>query len=120
MSLFKLGNFILSSGERTDWVIDCNALSDGDIKAMVSIAIGILPPFGSVVATTHGDMRFVQELSHHSQDGGRLLIAQDVITNGNSMEEARDGRDAIGICMFARQKPPSWVKAVWRLDDGAQ
>jgi orotate phosphoribosyltransferase len=115
MSLFKSGTFVLHSGQHTDWIIDCAALTDESIQTLAHIAVKMLPPFGTVQPVMRGGLRFATALAKYSQEGGRLLIAEDVVTTSNSMEELRDGRDALGICMFARGPVPPWVKAVWHL-----
>lgn len=115
MTLFKSGEFILHSGQKTDWIIDCDAFNDEDIKTLALIASKILPPFGTVLPVMRGGLRLAIAISRYGQEGGRLLIAEDVVTTGTSMEEIRDGRDAIGICIFARGPVPAWVTPIWSL-----
>lgn len=115
MTLFKSGDFTLHSGNRVDWIIDCNFLSSEDINTLALIGSKILPPFGTVLPVMRGGLRLAIALSKYGQDGGRLLIAEDVVTTGQSMEDVRDGRDAIGICIFARGPVPSWVTPIWSL-----
>jgi hypothetical protein len=37
MSLFKVGNYILRSGQQSQWIIDCDCLSLLDWDALASI-----------------------------------------------------------------------------------
>lgn len=115
MTLFKSGDFILPTGERTDWVINCDSLTDEDMQTLARIAADLLPPFGAVIPVMRNGPRFAQALTRYTQEGGRLLIAEDVVTTGNSMEEIRDGRDCLGIAIFARRPPPVWITALWTM-----
>lgn len=47
--------------------------------------------------------------------GEGLLIVDDVLTTGRSMEKQRSKREAKGIVLFARGPCPLWVEAVWML-----
>jgi hypothetical protein len=46
---------------------------------------------------------------------GPVLIADDVCTTGASMEEARAGRDCIGVVAFTRGSIPAWVTSLFTL-----
>lgn len=52
----------------------------------------------------------------------RLLIVDDVLTTGRSMEDARRANsayrhmdDVIGAVIFARAKPAPWIKPVFQM-----
>jgi len=113
MSLFSSGAYILHSGEATNWSIDCNALSDEDVRALALMAFDLLPPFGTVMPTLRGGTRLATALNKFTQEGGQILIAEDVFSDDESMEEIRDGRNCLGITIFARSKPPEWVRVLW-------
>lgn len=119
MSLFQTGNFNLNSGESSTWKVECDALTDEDLRTLAYIAttnvlfkIGI--SYGTVEGVPTGGLRFAKELEKYAT-GQHLLIADDVLTTGNSMERLRNGREAIGIVIFARAKPPPWIHAIWSL-----
>ena len=38
------------------------------------------------------------------------------MTTGNSLEQQRNGREAIGYVIFARGPLPAWAKALFTLD----
>jgi len=64
--------------------------------------------FGAVEGVPSGGLRFAEALRQY-QSAGPLLIADDVLTTGASMELHRAGRDALGVVIFARGPCPAWV-----------
>lgn len=110
MSLFEKRDVELHSGSQSDWIIDCTALYDSDFECLAYLASKILPPFGSVEGVPDGGLRFADKLRQYITEGP-VLIADDVLTTGNSMEEQRAGRKpALGIVIFARKKPEQyWI-----------
>lgn len=121
MSLFNLGTFVLSSGQTSTFKIDCDALTDADWAALARSAAGSLPPFSSVVSVPTGGDRFAKALEAYAGDDygqNRTLIVDDVLTTGASMERAREattGR-SLGVVAFARNKPPPWILAVFKME----
>lgn len=130
MNLFNWGEIILSSGKKSKLKVDCDALSDGDIKTlaeMIRVLVG--QPFGSVEGIPRGGMRLAEALEDFKTEGPHL-IADDVWTTGGSMINAVMARmgpsrnfenqpKILGAVIFARGKLPSsgWVKAIWHLDE---
>jgi hypothetical protein len=113
MGLFCLGDFKLHSGRHSSFKIDCDALSDDDLAALAWQIAAKLPPFGSVEGVPRGGLRLAQALQAYVQYGPPL-IADDVLTTGNSMEEQRAGRSCYGIVLFSRtSRLPDWIKAVF-------
>lgn len=109
-SLFNRGRFSLHSGGESDFLIDCSALTATDLQALASRAAQMLPPFGRVEGIPTGGLQFADYLKQHiDPNADQLLIADDVLTTGASMEEYRAGRSAIGVVIFARGIPPVWV-----------
>jgi hypothetical protein len=110
MSLFRLGDFKLHSGGQSDFKIECEGLDDDDLDAIAYMLAKLLPPFGLVEGVPHGGLGLAQAMSKWA--GGppnRLLIVDDVLTTGASMEEQREGRDAYGAVIFARGPCASWI-----------
>lgn len=74
-----------------------------------------LPPFGSVEAvtsTSHVPGWLRDGFLHHATGlvSDPVLIVDDVLTTGASMEEARAGRPARGMVLFSRMSPwPAWI-----------
>ncbi len=111
--LFEAGYFRLHSGEETTWRINCEVLSDDDVRTLAAI-IASHCTFGSVEGVPTGGLRLAEALRPLATTGP-LLIVDDVLTTGSSMEEHRAGRDAIGYVIFDRSggcRQP-WVRALW-------
>ena len=105
---------MLSSGLHSSWKIECDALTPHDWYTLALIACELLPPFGAVEGVPRGGIAFAEALRRHVT-AGPLLICDDVLTTGASMERLRAGRDAIGVVAFARGPCPDWVMLIWRL-----
>lgn len=112
MDLFQSGNFTLASGAKSEWKIECDAISDNEWNTLAKMAVEILPPFGSVEGVPTGAVKFADALRIYATQGP-LLIAEDVVTTGGSMERFRNGRDAIGVAVFSRGAHPDWVKPLF-------
>lgn len=112
MSLFQLGKFVLHSGHTTTWLIDCEALADSDMETLATMIADMVGRFGSVEGVPRGGLRLAKALERHTTTGP-VLIVDDVLTTGASMEQQRAGRDVIGAVIFARGPCPSWVGALF-------
>lgn len=109
MSLFQLGDFTLASGASSKWKIECDAITPEEWDALALMASEILPPFGSVEGVLRGGIPFANALRKYVTEGP-LLIAEDVVTTGGSMERFREGwGDVIGVAVFSRGHHPEWV-----------
>ena len=131
MSLFQLGEFTLASGQTSTFKIDCDALTADDWAALAHLAADRLPPFSQVMGVPTGGHPFALALRRYATTSPRLLIAEDVVTTGGSMEryvaELRemgkvchvpaDAADIIGVCAFARGPVPAWVTPLFTLVD---
>ena len=107
-TLFKSGGFTLHSGAFTSWLIDCAALTDADLSTLAFLTVSLFGAYGEVEGVPEGGLRFARELRKFTTVGP-LLIADDVLTTGASMEAQRDGRKAKGVVIFARGPCPTWV-----------
>lgn len=117
-NLFRSADFTLASGRHSVWKIDCDALTDDDWVTLAALATTKLPPFSDVEGVPTGGLKFAAALERHIVPGaGRLLIADDVLTTGGSMEAHRKGRLAMGVAVFGRGPPPGWVRCLFRLHD---
>lgn len=119
MSLFQYGDFLLHSGGRTNWIIDCRALTDEDLLALAQMAANMLPPFCLVEPIARGGLAFGDALRGHCQPKGSALIVDDVLTTGASMEQRREslgGGKALGVVIFARGPCASWITPLFRTD----
>lgn len=117
MSLFQLGNFTLSSGLQSVWKIDCDALTDDDWQCLAwLVAKRLMIQFGQVLGVPRGGLKLAEALVPYATEGP-LLIVDDVLTTGRSMEIfKKDWPDCIGVVVFARERCPSWVTPLFWLN----
>lgn len=117
MSLFQVGDFQGHSGRRLTWKVECDALTVVDWQDLASIAFheGLVRPFGVVEGVPSGGLILAKALVQYKTRGHPgLLIVDDVLTTGGSMEVHRAGREAQGLVIFARGPCPSWITALWQ------
>lgn len=116
-SLFRHGKFPLHSGAISDWKIDCDALTEHDWETLALMAAQRLPNFEWVEGVPRGGLPFAEQLAKRTVAGcGVLLIAEDVVTTGTSMERQRAGRPACGICVFSRGTHfPRWITPLFQI-----
>lgn len=110
--MFQLGEFTLASGQQSKWKIECDSLTSENWEALALMASQILPAFGSVEGVPRGGIPFADALRKYATSGP-LLIAEDVVTTGGSMERYRNGRPARGIAVFSRGNHPDWVTPIF-------
>lgn len=132
MGLFCYGNFKLHSGSETFFKINCDALTDEDLDTLVALIMEKVTWFAKVEGVPTGGLRLAEKLAKYAKGEyaetrvmGRadgkiyntpLLIVDDVLTSGASMEEQRAGRKAQGVVIFARGKCPDWVKPIFQME----
>lgn len=121
MSLFQTGFHTLHSGDFSNFKIDCDALSDEDINSIALQLMHRLPMYYAVEGIPQGGLRLAEAMEKYKVPfqpirSEKILIVDDVLTTGASMEEQRAGRyRAIGAVIFARTEPPSWITPLFRL-----
>ncbi|MBI2405089.1 hypothetical protein HYV22_02825 [Candidatus Gottesmanbacteria bacterium] len=116
--LFKSGIFKLYSGTQSTWMIDCKALTDADLVTIAGVMALRLGPFRTVIGIATGGLAFARHMDEHKSNSGPILIVDDVLTTGGSMENERMHQESIhgpdscvGCVIFARGPLPSWVCA---------
>lgn len=114
VTLFQTGAFILHSGEDSAFKIECDALTDHDWATLARLIVTRVPPFGEVEGVASGGLQLAAELEVYATEGP-LLIVDDVLTVGTSMERQRAGREAIGAVVFARQECPDWITPLFTM-----
>ncbi len=115
--LFKKGHFILHSGFSTDWFIDMSTLTNEDWDTLAMVASRIAGPFSMVEGVPRGGIPLAKQLQNSRVEKAPLLIVDDVLTTGASMEKQRNGREAIGVVVFARGPCPKWVTPLFTYYD---
>lgn len=121
MGLFKTGEFTLHSGAKSPFKIECDSLDDEDLNTLAMLIENRVAYFTDVEGVPSGGWRLAQALKpyvsidHHVE---RLLIVDDVLTSGASMEEHRAGRDAVGVVLFARGPCPRWIFPLFTMEEG--
>ncbi len=115
MSLFKNGEFRSSFGNILPWKIDCDALVDEDWETLAAL-VGPKFHFSSVEGVPTGGLKFAKALQPYCTVG-EVLIVDDVLTTGASMERQRAGRDALGVVVFDRAGGTClrWIIPIWRI-----
>ena len=114
--LFQSGQFLAHSGQMLDWKVDCDALGDTDFECLAKL---VEVDFSEVIGIPRGGLCFAEALRPYiSGPRNPVLIVDDVLTTGKSMNEMRDriGSSSVGVVIFARAKPPAWVMAIWQFN----
>lgn len=110
--MFQLGKFKGHSGVFLQWKIECDDLSMDDWKCLAWVANELIAPFGSVEGVPEGGCIIADLLKPYAKRGP-LLIVDDVLTTGQSMEEQRAKRAAVGLVVFARGLCPAWITPIF-------
>lgn len=122
--LFQLGEFNLHSGAKSSYKIDCNSLNHDDIVAICDWIKKIVPSYRMVVGIPNGGIPFeIQLKSFTDPSSDTILIVDDVLTTGKSMEKKRydlhgefPSMKKVGVVAFARGFCPAWIECVWELN----
>jgi hypothetical protein len=117
-ALFQLGTFTLNGGDIVPYKIECDALVDQDWATLAWLIAARLPGFGAVEGVPRGGLALARHLAPYATSGP-LLVVDDVLTTGGSMEALRKDRDVIGAVVFAREPPPYWVMALFTMSAAA-
>lgn len=120
-NLFQLGQFFLHSRGTSEWKIDCDALTDEDLRALTHI-VSTHFKFCHVVGVPEGGLRFADALRSYATTNVKdpVLIVDDVLTTGSSMTAARknlgENSNVIGVVIFSRGKSLDWVTPIFQTE----
>jgi len=120
-TLFEKKNFVMHSGEKSNFKIECDALTDGDIETLAYL-ISKRFEFNGVYGVPSGGKRLAKALKKYvTKKTMDYLIVDDVLTTGTSMEEARKKlmrhEPIIGVVLFSRSKSPikKWIRPMFNM-----
>ncbi len=129
MNLIQYGDFVLNSGVKSKWKIECDAFSDEDWKGLAVMVARMMGNFYSVEGVPRGGIKLAEALRPYCVSYGPHLIVDDVLTTGGSMKRVADLRmeqemaknqplaypGSVGAVIFARGECPRWIKAVFQM-----
>ncbi len=125
--LFRQIDFISHSGYNLKWKIECDALSDEELETLaIVIKTKIENKYSrylikDIIGIPSGGLRIAEQLKKQveiSESGTLVIIVDDVLTTGKSMEEYKKRYSAypcLGFVLFARGTPYKWIKPVFQL-----
>ena len=120
MNLFVNGEFTANSGRTLDFKIERDALTADDIETL-AVMIAKRFDFDLVVGVPRGGDRLCSALKRYENiDNENLLIVDDVLTTGASMENLkqralRHKGKILGVVVFARGPCPDWITPIFSL-----
>jgi orotate phosphoribosyltransferase len=122
MGLFQFGDFLLASGKKSNFKIECDALTQEDWEAVAAIIAPKLPKFGIVIGVPRGGLMFAEALRKYQDKWcSTFLYVDDVWTTGNSMLRIVNQRAPwSGVVLFARGPVPDHVHALFQLNEDLQ
>lgn len=111
--LFVNGEFTSHSGLKLPFKIDCDALTDNDLDTLAVEITRRVVRFKSVHGIPRGGWRLAGALRRYATGSNLdpVLIVDDVLTTGASMQEGRRryGSNTIGVVIFARGPCSDWI-----------
>lgn len=103
-------------GDKREWKIECDALSAEEWATLARIMSPYLPAFGKAIGVPRGGHALARALEQYTMPGCKTLLVDDVLTTGQSMENARMlYPGAHGAVVFATCKPPDWVSVLFQM-----
>jgi hypoxanthine phosphoribosyltransferase len=121
MNLFEKKKWTMHSGDTSDFKIECDALTSDDWDT-IAYLIAKHFSFSNVVGIPRGGIALERSLKKYKKSLGPLLIVDDVLTTGTSMEEMKDtyleryNNNIIGVVVFARGKCPNWITPIFSMN----
>ncbi len=123
MNLFIKKDWVMHSGKKSDFKIECDALTDEDLETIAHLISGKFK-FFRVVGIPTGGTKLAEKLKNYIIEGeDKLLIVDDVLTTGASMDQAKYIHHPelinriVGVVIFARTKCPDWVHPIFDMSE---
>lgn len=123
-NLFIKKRFKMKSGGMSDFKIECDALKEEDYDT-IAFLISRKVKYKKAYGVPRGGLVFAEKLNKYaSNESDLILIAEDVVTTGKSMEDFREKlmqenstyKNILGVTAFSRGPLPMWIKSVMHLD----
>ena len=124
MNIFQEVDFKSHSGLDLSWKIECDGVSKKEWKCLTEMIMDYEKrPFQSAIGIPRGGVVLGSYLNQYSTENSDdpILIVDDVLTTGGSMEEFKRERmfrnptKYIGWVVFARGFPPQWCRALFQM-----
>lgn len=115
----------LHSGSISYWKVECDALTDEELEWFAKAISVTVEPFGWVIGVPTGGDRIAEKLERYCTTGSKtMLIVDDVLTTGNSMESFRKDVqeqypdvNIVGATMFNRTGIYiDWIRSIWYMN----
>ena len=117
MNLFEKKKWVMHSGQESNFKIECDALTSADWDT-IAYLIAQRISFVNAVGVPEGGLKFAEALRKYKKSSGPLLIVDDVLTTGTSMEEMKDiYSNVVGIVLFARGRCPDWITSIFQMNE---
>ena len=115
-SLFVKQDLILHSGEKSDFKIECDALTDEDLECLAYLVSKKYSFFRVRGVPTGGERLAAKLEKYESDDAEDFLLVDDVLTTGNSMEHCKKQilGNVNGVVIFARGNCPEWIEPIFK------
>ena len=123
--LFQKIDFTSHAGLDLTWKIEMDALSHREWECISHMIRELSPPFREAIGIPRGGNVLGKLLNRHGtgKEEDPICIVDDVLTTGMSMNTYREEMDierwqkscALGWVVFARVRPPKWIKALFQM-----
>ena len=125
IDLFQKIDFTSHPGLDLTWKIEMDALSHREWECISHMIRELSPPFREAIGIPRGGNVLGKLLNRHGtgKEEDPICIVDDVLTTGMSMNTYREEMDierwqkscALGWVVFARVRPPKWIKALFQM-----
>tara|TARA_Y100000782_G_scaffold74849_1_gene80733 strand:- start:151 stop:540 length:390 start_codon:yes stop_codon:yes gene_type:complete len=125
IDLFQKIDFTSHAGLDLTWKIEMDALSHREWECISHMIRELSPPFREAIGIPRGGNVLGKLLNRHGtgKEEDPICIVDDVLTTGMSMNTYREEMDierwqkscALGWVVFARVRPPKWIKALFQM-----